>query len=172
MGKFQNAATSVLKRRPRDRSRFWLLVWRGQTMGEIFCLARVLPLFFDARSQLDLIRIIRPRCATRLQKSGDERDEKQYWPHVRDHARQQSAISITNPPRSPCCRLQMRSGILHRGTVQPTPFNARSRLILAHVAVRLPTTPTPAKDSQAQEGDEHKSRPTVSIRGVEFGGGH
>jgi hypothetical protein len=66
----------------------------------------------------------------------------------------------------------MRSGILHKGTVQPTPFNGRLRLIPARIVVRLPTTPTPAKNPQAQEGNEHKSHATVSIRGVEFGGRH
>jgi hypothetical protein len=80
-------------------------------------------------------------------------------------------LQSQTPPQSPFCRLQMRSGILH-WVVQPTPFNARSDLILVHVAVRLPPTPTPAKNPQAQEGDEHKRRATVSIRGVEFGGGH
>jgi hypothetical protein len=49
-------------------------------------------------------------------------------------------------------RLQMRSGILHRRTVQPTSFNARSHL--RHIArVGLPTAPASAKNPQAQEGD-------------------
>lgn len=37
----------------------------GKIAGKIFFLTRVLPLLFDARSQLDLIRIIGIRCATR-----------------------------------------------------------------------------------------------------------
>lgn len=144
----------------------------GKIARKIFFLTRVLPLLLDARAQLDLIRIIRPRYATRLQESGNDHNEKQYGPHVRDHAMRQPATSITNPPRPPHCRLQTRSGILHQGTVQPTPFNARSRLILAHVAVGLPTTATPAKNHQAQECDEHKKGATISICGVEFSRGH
>ena len=64
----------------------WLAAWRGKSAGKIFCFARFLPLFFDARSQLNLIRILRPRRATRQQNSADNRDGKQDGPHVRDHA--------------------------------------------------------------------------------------
>jgi hypothetical protein len=154
------------------RSRFWLRAWRGKIAGKIFCLTRILPLFFDARSQSNLIRIVGSRCATRQQGPADDYKEKQYGPHMRDHAIRQPGTSITNPPRSTRCRLQIRSRILHNWTVQPTPFNTRSRLVLTHVAIRLPATPAPAQHHQAEEGDEHKSRATVSIRGFEFGGGH
>lgn len=68
-----------------------------------------------------------------------------------------SRTAITNAARSsPCRRLQMRSGILHGRTVQPTSFDARLHLIVGHIArVGLPTTSTPAKSSQAHERDEH-----------------
>jgi hypothetical protein len=172
----QRVSSRMLKLQPRRvrprRSRFWLRARRGKIAGKIFCLTRILPLFFDARSQSDLIRIIRSRCATRQDEPAEDYKEKQYGPHVRDHAIRQPRTSITNPPRSTRCRLQIRSRILHNGTVQPTPFNTRSPLVLTHVAIRLPTTPAPAQHHQAEEGDEHKGRTTVSIRGFEFGGGH
>ena len=144
----------------------------GKIARKIFFLTRVLPLLLDGRSQLDLIRIIRPRYATRLQESGNDHNEKQYGPHVRDHAMRQPATSIINPPRSRRCWLQMRSGILHKGTIQLTSFDPGSPLILAHAAVGLPTTATPAKNHQVQEGHEHKKGATVSICGVEFSRGH
>ena len=71
--------------------------WRRKRTGKLFFLTRVLALFFDARAQLDLIRILRPRRATRLQKSADNHDDgKQYGPHARDDAIRSPVTSITN----------------------------------------------------------------------------
>ena len=64
----------------------WLAAWRGKRAGKIFFLTRFLPLFLDARPQLNLIRILRPRRTTRQQNSADNRDGKQDGPHVRDDA--------------------------------------------------------------------------------------
>jgi inosine-uridine nucleoside N-ribohydrolase len=55
-------------------------------MGKIFRLASLLPLFLNARPQLNLIRIIRLRRAARLEKRADGQNENKCGPHVGHHA--------------------------------------------------------------------------------------
>ena len=143
---------------------------RRQIAGKIFFLTRLLPLLFDARSQLDLIRIVGTRCATRQENSADDRGEKQDGPHAGDHAIRQPDFN-QKPSTVPRFRLQIRSGLLGAG--YPTPFDTRARRTLGHVAgVGLPATATPAQKPQAQTSDQHKKRASVSLRCVEFGEDH
>ena len=55
------------------RIRLWSGARFGKIAGKSFFLTRILLLFFDTGRQLDVIRIIRPRGATRLEKSTNSR---------------------------------------------------------------------------------------------------
>ena len=152
------------------RSRFPLPARRRQGFGKIFFLTRVLLLLFDARGQLDLVRIVRIGCATRQENSADERNEKQDGPHAGDHAIRQPDFN-QKAGTATRFRLQTRSGFLGAG--YPTPFDTRTRRTLGHVpGIRLPSATTSAQKPQAQASDQHKKRASVSLLCVEFGEDH
>jgi hypothetical protein len=60
--------------------------WRGKRARKFFFLTRLLLLLLDARSQFDLIWIIRVGRAPRKKKSADDRGGNQDSLHVRDDA--------------------------------------------------------------------------------------
>jgi hypothetical protein len=131
-------------------------------MGEIFRLASLLPLFFNARPQLNLIRIIWLRRAARLEKRADGQNENKCGSHVRHHAI--APPDFNNKPNTTAYpHLRMRFEIV-RGTGQPAPVNSRSNFIVVHVTVRLPATSTSAQDGQAQKNDDRKKCATVATR--------
>jgi hypothetical protein len=136
--------------------------WRGQAMREIFRLASLLPLFLNARPQLNLIRIIWLRRAATLEKRAAGQNENKCGSHVGHHAI--APPDFNNKPNTTAHpHLRMRFEIVRR-TGHPAPVNSRSNFIVVHVTVRLPGTSTSAQDSQAQENDDRKKCATVSTR--------
>ena len=65
--------------------------------------------------------------------------------------------------------LQRDSGIVRRRAIDATPVDARLRLIRP---VGLPTSATPAQNTEDQEGDEREGRAPISIRSSILGGDH
>jgi hypothetical protein len=130
-------------------------------MGEIFGLASLLPLFLNARPQLNLIRIIWLRRAARMEKRADGQNENNCESHVGHHAI--APPDFNDKPNATAYRhLRMRFEIV-RGASQPAPLRAGSDFIVVHVTVRLPAAPTAAQDRQAQKKDDRKKGATVSI---------
>ena len=136
--------------------------WRGQAVGEIFGLASLLPLFLNARPQLNLIRIIWLRRAARLEKRANGQKENNCGSHVGHHAI--APPDFNDKPNATAYRhLRTRFEIV-RGAGQPAPLRAGSDFIVVHVTVRLPAAPTAAQDRQAQKSDDRKKCATVLIR--------